>query len=186
MSCRWVAREGLADGVAAGGVEPLQVKHEPPLQGTHLAGGDVDAVLGPQRLADFFALVVMDEALQSGEDHHVVAHRLPRRQAVGQAGSPPCDFATRGLAAASEADMDALAGLERAVLQGPAGARHRLLHAHGAPAAGARARLLDDGDLHRAKASPPLPAALLHQLQQAPQLCQGPQVGGAVFFPGVN
>jgi hypothetical protein len=60
-----VAREGLADGVAAGVVEPLQVKHEPPLQDTHLAGGDVDAVLGPQRLADFFALAVMIERCSS-------------------------------------------------------------------------------------------------------------------------
>lgn len=164
----------------------LQVQHDAPLQETHLAGRDDDAVLGSQRLADLVALAVMDEALQSGEDHHVVADRLPRRQAVGQAGRSPCDLAARGLAAASKADMDALAGLERAVLQGPPAAAHRLLHAHGAPAARAWARLLGDADLHRAKASPPLPAALLHRLQQAPQRGQGAQVGGAVFFPAVN
>jgi hypothetical protein len=56
-----VAREGLADGVAAGGVEPLQAEHEPPLQDTHLAGGDLDAVFGPQYLADLFALAVVIE-----------------------------------------------------------------------------------------------------------------------------
>lgn len=160
-----VTREGLADGVAAGDVEPLQVKHEPSLQDTHLAGGEVDAVLGAQRCADLFALAVMDEALQSGEDHDVVADRLPRRQAIGEADSPPCDVATRGVAAASEADMDALAGLERAVLQGPAAAAHSFLHPHGASAAGARARLLGNGDLHSAQASPSLPAVLLHRLQ---------------------
>jgi hypothetical protein len=33
-------------------------------------------VLGAQRLADLFALAVMDEALHSGEDHDVVARRV--------------------------------------------------------------------------------------------------------------
>jgi hypothetical protein len=41
-----IVREGLAGGLAAGDMQSLQVEHETPLQDTHLAAGDLHAVLG--------------------------------------------------------------------------------------------------------------------------------------------
>ena len=86
-------------------------------QRAHLACGDVDALV-EQRRSDRFPLPVAEEALESDEDHHVIADVAAGQQMLGEGVGPLRHQDTRGVTPARGAGAYGLPSLELSVGQG--------------------------------------------------------------------
>jgi hypothetical protein len=62
--------------------------------------------------ADFFTLTMMQEALKTHENHHVITDDSAWYDVLGKRGGPLGDKGTRFIATSCRTDMDSLADLE--------------------------------------------------------------------------
>jgi hypothetical protein len=137
-----VTGQGIPDSARMDFVQGFQIPEKKSGQIAYFPAREMNTVVMAEVVADFVALAMIDETLDSGGHHSVISDRPSWNEMLDDGARSVGNQGSGGVMAFDLTNVYGLADLEGTVSQGPPAVHEGFLYAHGSPAQGTRSWIL--------------------------------------------